>query len=47
MLGRELNGREHDALELLAYNESVDLVYVAVVAAVFCMGLLVTTTIFH
>ena len=44
---RELNDREHDALESLTFNESVDFVYVAVVVAVFCMGLLFTATIFH
>lgn len=44
---RELGDREHDALESLMFNEQVEFVYVALVATVFCAGLLIVATIFH
>ena len=44
---RELNDREHDALGSWAFNEPIEFVSVAVVVAVFSIGLVLLANYFH
>ena len=44
---RELNNREHDALESWTFNESVEFVHIAAGLAVLFIGSALVATVFH